>query len=87
MELKVITPEDLKEFRAQLLEDIKELLQYKEQPKKWLRGSEVRKLLKISAGSLQNLRINGTLHPVKLPGTNLWFYDANEINSLFEQER
>lgn len=86
MEIKVITPEDLKEFRTQLLEDIRELLQHKEQPKKWLRSSEVRKLLNISAGSLQNLRINGTLHPVKLPGSNLWFYDAEEIYSLFEQE-
>jgi hypothetical protein len=39
-----------------------------EQPTQWLKSSEVRKLLKISSGTLQNLRINGTLNFYKIGG-------------------
>jgi hypothetical protein len=54
-----ITKEDLKEFKTELLEDIKNLFNIKvSEQKLWLRSSEVKELLKISSGTLQNLRIN-----------------------------
>ena len=62
MAIEVITREDLNEFRSLLIKDFKDLLNSKpEQTKKWLKSIEVRNLLNISPGTLQNLRINGTL--------------------------
>ena len=59
MAIEVITREDLNEFRHLLLNDIKELLKANTQPsKQWLKSKEVRKLLNISPGTLQTLRIN-----------------------------
>ena len=84
MEIEIITKQDLMAFRQQLLEDIKKLIQPTEQ-KKWLRSRAVRKLLNISAGTLQNLRVNGTLHPVRLDGSKIWYYDFKEIEDLLTQ--
>lgn len=62
MLIDLITREDLNEFRNVLLNDLKQFIQPQSQHKKeWLKSSEVRKLLNISAGTLQNLRINGIL--------------------------
>ena len=67
MEIDLITREDLNEFRNLLLNDLKQFIQPEsEQKNKWLKSYEVRKLLNISAGTLQNLRINGTLRILKL---------------------
>jgi len=81
MAVEIITREDLNEFRNVLLNDLKELIQVKApQTKKWLRSSEVRKLLNISPGTLQNLRINGTLSYTKVGGT--MYYDYQDIEQL-----
>ncbi|MNT86459.1 hypothetical protein D3C72_2267530 [compost metagenome] len=56
-----ITKRDLLNFSNLMLAEIKEMVGMQEQPAQWLKSSEVRKLLKISPGTLQNLRINGTL--------------------------
>ena len=50
--------------------------------KKWLKSSEVRKLLGISTGTLQNLRINGLLSYSKVGG--IMFYDYEEIQKLLQ---
>lgn len=64
----IITTEDLYEFKLQLLEGIKELLQNQsgQTQKKWLKSPELRELLGISSGTLQNLRITGTIPYTKL---------------------
>ena len=82
MNIEVVTKEDLQVFRLQLINDLKVLLLPKESAKKeWLRSSEVRKLLKISPGTLQTLRVNGTLHPSKIGG--IMYYKMEEIEKLF----
>jgi hypothetical protein len=55
--------DDLREMESRLLTEIKKLgpMDGHGASKKWLKSNEVRKLLKISPGTLQNLRINGTL--------------------------
>jgi hypothetical protein len=71
MAQEIITLQDLQAFRVQLLNDLRELLtnQSETNPgKEWLRSPEVKKLLKISYGTLQNLRINGTLPYKKIGG-------------------
>lgn len=82
MATEIITTEDLQVFKDELLDDIKKLLNSKNDPtaKKWLKSYEVRKLLKISPSTLQNLRINGTLPYTKIGG--LMYYDYDDIQTL-----
>ncbi len=82
MPTSIITTEDLKAFKSELLEEIKEMLiEHKNHnPKKWLKSTEVLKLLKISPGTLQNLKFNGTLPYTKLGG--IIYFDADEIQKL-----
>ncbi len=83
----IITTEDLYEFKMELLEDIKQLLnQHSGNPsKKWLKSPEVRELLGISPGTLQNLRVNGTLPYTKVGG--VLYYDYQEIMEVLEKNR
>ena len=75
MAIEVITREDLNEFRSLLLNDFKQLIQpQSQQINQWLKSKEVRKILNISAGTLQNLRINGTLTYAKIGGTLYYNY-------------
>lgn len=62
MPTSIITTDDLREFKMELLDDIKSLLskQATGNLKKYLKSSEVMDLLQVSSGTLQNLRINGT---------------------------
>jgi uncharacterized membrane-anchored protein YjiN (DUF445 family) len=84
MAATIITTEDLLEFKIDLLEEIRKIIgsQITTQTKKWLKSLEVRKLLNISPGTLQNLRINGTLAYTKIGGTI--YYDNQDINKLLE---
>jgi hypothetical protein len=83
MNLEVMTKEDLKEFKNALLTEIRQLMQpVSGQSKQWLRSAEVRKLLHISPGTLQNLRINGTLHFTRIG--SIIYYKAEDINKLLE---
>ena len=78
---QLITMEDLNEFRSLLLNDLKGIIQSKPlQQKQWLKSNEVRKLLNISPGTLQNLRINGTLTYNKIGG--IMYYDQTDIEKL-----
>jgi hypothetical protein len=52
------------------------------QSKKWLKSSEVRKMLNISPGTLQNLRINGTLRFTKIG--SIMYYKLEDINRVLE---
>jgi len=83
----IITTEDLMEFKFELLEDIKELLQNNKgrSEKKWLKSNEVRELLGISPGTLQNLRINETLPFTKIGG--VLYYEYHEIMEVLEKNK
>jgi hypothetical protein len=84
MAVEILTKQDLNEFRTLLLNDFRELLQAKpQQTKQWLKSSEVRKLLNISPGTLQTLRINKTLSYTKIGG--IIYYGYQDIEKLLEQ--
>lgn len=87
MAATVLTTEDLQEFKVELLKEFKELLKSQStlQPKKWLRSPEVRELLNISPGTLQNLRINGTLPYSKMGG--VIYYEYADILKVMQQNR
>jgi hypothetical protein len=83
---QIITREDLNEFRSLLLKDLNEIIQSKtQQTKQWLKSNEVRKLLNISPGTLQNLRINGTLSYTKIGG--IMYYDNSDIDKLLNKNK
>lgn len=82
---QIVTREDLNEFRTLLLTDFKEIILNKpEEPKQWLKSNEVRKLLNISAGTLQTLRINGILTYSKIGG--IIYYKYEDIVKLLEKK-
>ncbi len=86
MAVNIVTKEDLVEFRHQLLDDLKTILHTKPaRQKEWLKSSEVRKLLKISPGTLQNLRINGTLSFTKIG--SIIYYNYEDIEAVLEQSK
>ena len=83
MNVELITKEDLKEFKSDLLNEIKAIMKPGEgQSKKWLKSNDVRKLLKISPGTLQNLRINGTLRFTKVG--SIIYYKQEDIDTVLE---
>ena len=87
MPTAIITTDDLQEFKMELLDDIKNLLakQASGNIKKYLKSSEVMDLLQVSPGTLQNLRINGTLPYTKVGG--IIYYDAAEIQNVMDANR
>nr|WP_295924351.1 DNA-binding protein [uncultured Dyadobacter sp.] len=83
--VELITREDLQKFRRDLLEDLKQFISgSKTEPKKWLKSAEVKILLNISAGTLQNLRVNGQLKPNKVGGT--FYYLLQDIQFLLQSD-
>jgi len=50
--------------------------------KKWLKAHEVRRLLKISPGTLQTLKANGTIPYTKIGGVH--FFDYEDIQQVLE---
>ena len=87
MPTSIITTDDLREFKMELLDDIKKLLsqQATGKLKKYLKSSEVMELLQVSPGTLQNLRVNGTLPYTKVGG--IIYYDAEEIQNVMNANR
>jgi DNA-binding MarR family transcriptional regulator len=86
MAIEVLTKEDLYEFRTVLLKDIAEILQAKpSEAKQWLKSTEVRKLLNISPGTLQTLRINKTLSYTRVGG--IIYYAHQDIEKLLQSNK
>lgn len=55
------------------------------EPVRWLRSSDVRKMLGISDSTLQTMRINRTIPAYKLGTT--WFYREDEITGALMASR
>lgn len=87
MAAEIITREDLSLFKTELLRELRELITTSPapSPKKWIKSFEVRDMLGISPGTLQNMRINGTIAYTKIGG--LIFYDYDDILKLMENAK
>lgn len=83
--IELVTKQDLNDFKIEFLTELKKLLSQSASPqqREWIRSSEVRKMLKISAGTLQNLRINRTLNFTKMG--KIFYYRFEDINRILEQ--
>jgi len=83
--LDLITKQDLEQFKIDLFRELKNFQVSTPTSNKysqWLRSQEVRKLLKISPGTLQNLRINGTLPYTQIG--NIHYYKYDDIVKLLD---
>jgi len=90
MGLDIVTTEDLKHFRLQLLSDLKEFMaQIKNEttkiPIEGYRTNQVRKMLHCSNGKLQSLRIAGKLRCKKVGGA--LYYVAEDIQKLLTKDQ
>ena len=87
MPAQIVTTDDLREFKMEILQEFKKMLkEHHGQPaKKWLKSYEVRELLGISPGTLQNMRVNGTLPFTKIGG--VMFYDYGDIKKMLEENQ
>jgi len=84
MPAEIVTTDDLREFKVELFRELRKMfLEHHGQPaKKWLKSGEIRKLLGISPGTLQNLRVNGQLPFTKIGG--VLFYDFENVRKMLE---
>jgi predicted DNA-binding transcriptional regulator AlpA len=82
-----VTKVELRRFKRELLDDIKQLLLAQDpgRIKKYLKSPEVVNLLQISPGTLQHLRNNGTLPFIKIGG--VIYYDPEDIHSAMIQNQ
>ena len=82
MRVELVTKEDLDHFRHLLLTDLGRMLKRPDPVQPWLKSYEVRKLLKISAGTLHRLRAKGILPFSRIGGTFLYKYE--DVQKLVE---
>ena len=85
MGLHLITTKDLKKLKAEIISDLHEFYaDYAEKANSDLvTAHKVKKLLNISAGTLREYRLNGTLKAVKK--NKLYYFERSEVNQLLEK--
>lgn len=84
--MEIATLQDLQTVKAELIEEIRSLKISKPNPTtKWVKSKKARDILGCSPGTLQNLRLNGTLTHSKLGGT--LYYDMKSINQQLENNK
>lgn len=87
MPAEILTTDDLREFKQEMLAEIKLLLSdlsaLKPTDKKYLKSLELQEILDMSPASLQNLRNARILPYTKIGGT--FYYEWNDIVQLMDK--
>ncbi|SHH15646.1 MerR family transcriptional regulator [Flavobacterium johnsoniae] len=87
---EIVTKEDLRQFGLLLLDKIQAVFkdrnstQIESLEPGWLKSKSVRKLLDISAGSVQNLRTSQKVRFKKVLGS--YYYNKEDLQKLFDDE-
>jgi len=87
---EIVTKEDLRQFGLLLLDKIQAVFKDKDSGRietlepEWIRSKSVRKLLDISAGSVQNLRMTQKVRFKKVLGS--YYYNKKDLLKLFKDE-
>jgi len=82
--LDLITKEDLEQFKRELFDELRKFgigTAKEKSESQWLKSADVRRILRISPGTLQNLRINGTIAYTKI-GSLLYYKHADIVKLL-----
>jgi len=87
---ELVTKDDLRQFGMLIIGEVKKIIQSGPGEKnnlhpEWLKSRVVRKLLDMSAGSLQNLRITGKVRFKKVLGS--YYYSKADIMGLFNDKQ
>ncbi|WP_298367578.1 helix-turn-helix domain-containing protein [uncultured Lutibacter sp.] len=85
MNIELVSMDDLQSFKKEILAEISTLLEGKTEPKKWLRSSDVKEMLNISDGTLQTLRVNGTLPYTKMGKT--MYYEYSDVTKILTENK
>ena len=87
MAVNIITPEDLQQFKQELLNELAEFItkQQTAPRRQWLKSHEVRRVLTISPNTLQSLRERGQLPYSKLGGVIYYKYD--DVIKMLERNK
>ncbi|MFA9372321.1 MAG: helix-turn-helix domain-containing protein [Labilibaculum antarcticum] len=87
MPAEIITTDDLREFKIELLNEFKAILKQQNglPNKKWLKSHEVQDLLGVSPGTLRSMRITGGLNHTKVG--RVIFYDLENIKKMLEKNQ
>ncbi|PKO99297.1 MAG: DNA-binding protein [Bacteroidetes bacterium HGW-Bacteroidetes-2] len=82
----IITQADLDQFKEDVINELRSLMAKEKTVKtRWLKNTEVKKMLQISHSTLQTLRANGTLSYTKVGG--IIYYDGEEIEKMMEENK
>lgn len=86
MKIDIVTMEELQQFKTEFIREMRSLITDNKptQTTEWLRSIEVRKILSISPGTLQNLRVSGTLPFKKIGGS--MYYNKQDIEKMMKGE-
>ena len=87
MPATIVTLDDLIQFKEELFQELKQILGTTQNQNQdpWIKTPELKKLLKISHGTLQNLRVNGTIPYTKIGG--IIYYNRQEILKIIESNK
>ena len=91
MDISIATKEDFLELKEELLSEVraiaKEIAEGKNEAPEitWLKSHQVQRMLAISPGTLQNLRVNGTIPYTKVGG--VIFYDKADIIKVMQENK
>ena len=85
MEIELITRADFHSLKTEIVDEIKKLFQVPSDQKEWMKSTEVMKMLSCSPGTLQNLRVNGTLPFTKMGGT--MYYSRKDVMKTLENNK
>ncbi|QSS96283.1 helix-turn-helix domain-containing protein [Psychroflexus sp. ALD_RP9] len=82
MPTKILTVEDLADFKSDIFNKIDEIksIQNQQVSKRWLRTDEAAEYLNIAKSTLQNYRINKVIPASKIAGS--YYYDIQDIDRL-----
>lgn len=85
-----VTKDDLRQFGLLLINDIRNIIEKAEISEndtidpEWLKSRVVRKLMDMSPGSLQNLRVTGKVRFKKVLGS--YYYNKEDLSNLFSED-
>ena len=87
MPANIITTDDLRQFKVELIDELKLLLGHRVESntREYLKSSEVSKLLNISLSKLQHLRVAKVLPYTRIGATI--YYKREDIHQLLDSNR
>lgn len=80
-----VTKDDLRQYSLMIIDEIRKLKPEikKDDEVEWLKSRAARKMLTMSAGSLQNLRVTGQVRFKKVLGS--YYYNRTDLLKLFTE--